>query len=309
MTKICVICGKEYECSKDSRGKTCSIPCRSELIKQTTFKNHGVLNISQKESVKKAKEEKALKKYGFKNVFQAPEIKEKLKQTNIEKYGAPNPSQSAECQAKRSETFEKKYNGHPFQNEEVKAKIKETHLKRRNCINPMFKNIKNFDDYNKDGILRVFDIPNNYVSFELRMKMCNYFNVTESPMREKLKRLGFEVELSSMVSSYEFKLRDKLKELVKSEIIYNSRNLIKSPDGNKLELDIYIPDMNIAIEFNGSYWHDGSEYLDGLTKEEYKTKECEKLGITLHHIWDYENMDTRLAEIFQINNQKSHKKD
>ena len=69
MIKTCVICNKEYECSKDGRSKTCSISCRSELVRRTTFKNHGVLNISQKESVKKTKEEKLSRNMDLKMFF------------------------------------------------------------------------------------------------------------------------------------------------------------------------------------------------------------------------------------------------
>ncbi len=36
----------------------------------------------------------------------------------------------------------------------------------------------------------------------------------------------------------------------------NNRNIIKSKYKNRfLELDLYLPDINLAIEFNGSYWH------------------------------------------------------
>lgn len=55
---------------------------------------------------------------------------------------------------------------------------------------------------------------------------------------------------------------------------------------NGEELDIYIPDKKIAIEFNGTYWH------SSLNKEknyhQSKTLRCIKQGIRLIHIFEYE---------------------
>ena len=46
-------------------------------------------------------------------------------------------------------------------------------------------------------------------------------------------------------------------ELVSSEVILNSRSII-SP----YELDMYVPDKGVAIEFNGVYWHTESQGKD-----------------------------------------------
>lgn len=55
---------------------------------------------------------------------------------------------------------------------------------------------------------------------------------------------------------------------------------------NGQELDIYIPDKKLAIEYNGSYWHCNSK------KDKYyhqqKTIACAKQGIRLVHIFEYE---------------------
>lgn len=62
----------------------------------------------------------------------------------------------------------------------------------------------------------------------------------------------------------------------------NKRNIIPPK-----EIDIYIPDYNLAIEFDGLYWH--SDKL--LTDKNYhinKTIECEENGIRLIHIFEDE---------------------
>lgn len=60
------------------------------------------------------------------------------------------------------------------------------------------------------------------------------------------------------------------------------------------ELDIFIPNLNIAIEYNGVYWHSDKK----IDKEYHitKTTECEKHGISLIHIfedeWRFERITT-----------------
>jgi hypothetical protein len=83
------------------------------------------------------------------------------------------------------------------------------------------------------------------------------------------------------------KIEESLREYVESlgvECLLNKRNII--PSG--LELDIYIPKHSLAIELNGLYFH--SENSGGKSRDYHllKTKECEKLGIQLFHIFEDE---------------------
>ena len=52
------------------------------------------------------------------------------------------------------------------------------------------------------------------------------------------------------------------------------------------ELDIYIPDKKLAIEFNGTYWH--SEAQKDRKYHQNKTIRCAKAGVRLIHIFEYE---------------------
>lgn len=66
------------------------------------------------------------------------------------------------------------------------------------------------------------------------------------------------------------------------------------------ELDIYVPSLNFAIEFNGNYWHDKDSWLNDLILNEYNTSEniktllCSNKGIKLLHIWedDWNNLQS-----------------
>lgn len=68
------------------------------------------------------------------------------------------------------------------------------------------------------------------------------------------------------------------------EVVTNTRKIL----GGK-ELDIYIPELKIDIEFNGDYWH--SIEAKGPSFQTYhqeKTLECLKRGIRLIHIFEHE---------------------
>lgn len=57
-----------------------------------------------------------------------------------------------------------------------------------------------------------------------------------------------------------------------------------------LELDIYIPEKALAIEFNGNYWH--STIFKDSKYHQNKTIQCIKNGIHLIHIFEYEWLDS-----------------
>lgn len=77
---------------------------------------------------------------------------------------------------------------------------------------------------------------------------------------------------------------DYVKSLVGDiDLIENDRSILSG-----LELDVYIPEKKIAIEYDGLYWH--SESAGGKDKNYHlnKTKICESKGIRLIHIFEDE---------------------
>lgn len=73
------------------------------------------------------------------------------------------------------------------------------------------------------------------------------------------------------------------------------------------ELDIYVPDKKVAIEFNGHYWHSVNvlaknkkmSYADAKKYHYLKSFWCEKAGVRLIHIWDYEWADERKRKVLK----------
>jgi len=53
---------------------------------------------------------------------------------------------------------------------------------------------------------------------------------------------------------------------------------------NGKELDVYVPSLGVAFEFNGIYYH-SERFIDKNSHYE-KTKQCQEKGVTLYHIWE-----------------------
>lgn len=86
---------------------------------------------------------------------------------------------------------------------------------------------------------------------------------------------------AKIVSSYEIELQEFLKSIGIS-FETSKRNILS----NSQEIDILIPHNNVAIEFDGLYWHstDKRAKLYHLNK----TNECKNKGINLIHIFEDE---------------------
>lgn len=84
-------------------------------------------------------------------------------------------------------------------------------------------------------------------------------------------------------SSYERKIVSFLSELGIENIITNTRSIIHGK-----ELDIFLPDHNLAIEVNGVYWHKHISGVSDKNRHKIKTDLCKENGIDLIQVFDYE---------------------
>jgi len=67
------------------------------------------------------------------------------------------------------------------------------------------------------------------------------------------------------------------------KVLSNDRSQIFNPEtGNGLELDIFMPDFNKAVEYNGEYWHQDED------RDLFKQELCKSKDIDLLIIWDKE---------------------
>ena len=94
-----------------------------------------------------------------------------------------------------------------------------------------------------------------------------------------------------------------IKEYYQGELIENSKSII-----NPYELDIYIPEKNLAVEFNGMLWHSYGNKIYNDSEENLnfqkfrhlkKTEAAEKKGINLLHIFENEWSNPKIREIWK----------
>lgn len=84
------------------------------------------------------------------------------------------------------------------------------------------------------------------------------------------------------ISKAEQEIADFLKQYI--DLVQSDRSQI-----DNLELDIYIPSKNLAIEYNGLYWHSDVKKEDNYHLNKYKA--CQQKGIRLIQIFEDEYRD------------------
>lgn len=123
-------------------------------------------------------------------------------------------------------------------------------------------------------------------SFEYKpttQQLAKLLNVHDSTVLPRVHQFGLEdfVDIQPMISQDEIELHDWIASICSYPMYFNVKNIIQP-----YELDIYIPDLKIAIEFNGNYWHSTEQKKS--TYHQDKTMACTKQGIHLIHIFEYE---------------------
>ena len=204
-----------------------------------------------------------LEKYGVDNVQKSDIVKEKTYTTNLEKYGHKHASQSKYIQEKMKKTNIKRLGVEfPSQNISVRNKYYKSIIEK-NLIK--YNNLINIDYKNKEMLFHCdFGEDHNFkISIDLfqnrkrtNIKLCTICNTKFTSQAE-----------SNFLT------------LFNEDAVLHNRNII-SP----LELDIYMPDLKLAFEFNGLYWH--SEVNKENNYHLNKTEKCEEQGIQLIHIYE-----------------------
>jgi hypothetical protein len=254
--------------------------------------------MSDKEIIKKRNKKSVIsnmKKYGVSNYAKTGECKKKVVSTNLKKYGVEYYTQTNEYKEKYKEANLKKYGVEYYtQTNEFKKKSKETNLDRYNVEHHMVykknngelkriyddKREKYYQNYNDN--LDLVSINNDIISY--RSISCGHeFDISKQLLYLRDKK---DVEICTICNStkscntsqYESQIHEFLKSLG-MEFNINDKSVI-SP----YELDIYIPELNLAIEFNGLYWH--SELYKDKNYHIDKTNLCLSKGVNLFHVWE-----------------------
>jgi len=262
-----------------------------DKAKKTNLKKYGFENPMKDDNILNKMIETNLNRYGTKYYMSTAEFKEKSKKTNLDKYGVEKYKNIE----KTRETFFKKYGVDWYtKSDEYKEKTIKTNLKRYGTINPnqnddirkksndtrKINRLKELSGYNIINI----DYDKNIYTFMCDSGNDHIFEIEYDTFKNR-KYSG--IKLCTVCNNYlntsgdEINIYNFIKEKCNKEIILNSR-LIISP----LELDIYIPELKLAFEFNGLYWH--NEISKERNYHLNKTELCQQKGIQLIHIWEDE---------------------
>ena len=273
-----------------------------EKRKHTNLEVYGVEFISQNENVKNKIKETNLERYGKEYATQTEEVKEKTKNTNLKKWGVEYPILTKEVKDKARKTLWNNYGvEHPLQNDELlkKAKITNLNIFGTECVffNEDVKNkIKNTQlnklNYAKsqnlvtiNDLVKMFDRDETTILNDIRLlnlKIIKFDNDFRFYIEESNLPIlsDFFSKTDACGKSYsEKELVDFVKSIYFDEIVENTKRIIPPK-----ELDIYIPKMKLAIEYNGLYWHD-ENHVD-KNYHLAKTNMCNKKGIDLIHVFE-----------------------
>ena len=275
-------------------------PMKSSLIlnkvkntKKNRYGDENFTNLTQTKLTKKNRyndeyynnrkkaQETSLKKYGKKNYTN----RKKAKETSLEKYGI----EYFNNREKAKKTFLAKYNNEYFNNREkaigtcldkygVKCYSQSNEFKNK----IFFKTLQRWVDKLNIDINDLEYHNDNFIIHNF-CKKHKSFEINRYVLKNRIK-YGIEnicticnpINEHSSIKEYE------LKDFIENEL---KIKIEKTKIDNK-EIDIYIPDNKLGIEFDGLYWH--SDLFLDKNYHLNKTELCEKAGIQLLHIFENE---------------------
>ena len=316
MNKFEITCGNEgcsnivkFDNYKNTFRQFCSVKCRNQdttLRKQISKKWNDV----KKDALNKKIKETCVKKYGVENVMQTEDAKQKIKKTCLKKYGVEYTTQTLEMKQKSKETCLEKYGvEHAWQDPSIRQKATNTTIKRMGVENVNQKHFKNFDKWSDVAYIKTnFLDKNNRV---LMRDMATFFNCHIGTCSKHLRSLNIEYT-ADKGSVSEREIIDYIENELKVDILCNDRELIAP-----YELDILSKSNNVAIEFNGLYWHsyglnntnDRQNNLAFNKKRHLnKTNACNKKNVQLFHIFENEWLDDNTRDIWKAQLSNAFKK-
>lgn len=253
-------------------GPTNTCECAKKSVSEKVKKTKSMLSPEEIAISNKKREETSLIKYGVLNNAQTETARinhkifydnnelvnkqvSKHKATMMEKYGVDNPMKIADIAQKAGQTWKERYANPDYWSERM----------------------------NNDSFHVLFEKD----QLEELLKTLSPTEIADklSVHPQTIYKYLGDYGLRDRYKSFEEKqIVNFVKSLYNEKIVENSRSILPS---NK-ELDIFIPELKLAIEYNGIYWH----HIDipHISKSYHydKFKECHDMGITLITIFSSE---------------------
>lgn len=223
-------------------------------------------------------------KYGCDNPMKSIEIIGKLKDSTFEKYGVDNVSKLKSVKDKVKATNNSKFGvDYVSQLDSVKEKLKllmNSKTIELNSINKIKLSDKIQSRISKFN-LNLLKISDTSI-YEIKCTSNHIFTIHKTTLNDRIRNNNTICTVCNPISSFsdsENNLFMFIRENYEGDILNNDRTII-GPE----EIDIYLPKLKIAFEFNGVYWH--SDIYKSNNYHLNKTKKCSEIGVKLIHIWE-----------------------
>jgi len=281
-------CGGKLKFKSIQKGYTtfCSTKCLSNdtTIKnkrmQSCIKKYGVDNPMKDTYIKEKYNESIMEKYGVDNISTLSDTKNKVRESNLKKYGFEYISQSPDARINLSKSMTNKSEVlNNIQNDKLKLYLSEKVKK-----------------YN----IQFISIVDSSI-YKLRCQENHEFSIHKNMLNDRISNSNTICTVCNKISNEsdsQNQLYNFIKSIYSNIIIPNDRSAIG------MEIDIYLPDIKLGIEFNGIFWHS-----DKYKSKKYhlnKTNMAEDKGIKLIHIWEddwkfkREIVESRISNIIGI---------
>ena len=316
----CKMCGKIIPSAHEYCSKECMESDREVInkrVKDTVIEKYGEDGLRSK-SIQEKKKKTNLAKYGCEYASQNEEVKRKALETNKRNHGGILAMNNPLIKAKIVKTNLERY-GVPYaqQLDEVKAKVKRTNLERYGyecnfgdakkraeyeqiCIEKhgedyaktraqkarfafQLANRPHLEMYNREDVLENFIDENNEFMvnefcafFKVSRGMCDKFKVSNNILNRN----------NDWHRGRSSSIEQELFDSIPCENKYQNDKTILGG----MELDMVLPDIKLAIEYDGLYWHSVQQGKD----ENYhldKTKRCLEKGYQLFHIFESDDIE------------------
>ena len=271
----CNNCGDELKFGRslnEGYGLYCSIDCTNksgehiEKVRQTNNVKYGGNSPISSNEIKDKISKTNIEKYGVDNIFKdnqyiqdkifekhgvnsmnkLPEVKQKRLNTNIERYGVSTTLLLDDSRKVLNKNKLDKFINEYSDYEIINGVSSNIEVKCDQCSSKYFINRSTF----------VFRVTNEINPCTICNPIGEQKSIKEKELGEFLTEIGCELEVSD-------------------------RAIL---DGR--EIDIFIPKLNIGIEFNGLYYH--SSLFKDSSYHINKTTDCQNKGIRLIHVFEDE---------------------
>lgn len=257
------------------------------------------LDISKDPEVVKENRKKAISdKYGVSSAMLVPEFQKKAQATTLERYGHFCSLVNPEIKEKAKKTMKEKYGAEqPSQSSIIQEKKKAQYLDKYGVNTHWQRHIEHYDEWESVEKFKEVLIKLKKPSYA---EVAEYFNVDRTAANYKVLQLRLEdlVSHNTSHSLPEDQIIEELRTRFGVIVPDNCKNVVGLLD-SKQEIDIYLPQYHLGIEFNGWYWHSDVFHTDHGGRSTYhqqKSLQALQRGIFLFHIFEYEWNDSALRE-------------